>query len=70
MARGTLRSNAAHHLPPRATSPRESQAPLAAVIEAINAHRSRGSEANKIVERFDRLSTKQQQDIINFLRSL
>jgi hypothetical protein len=25
------RLNAAHHLPPRATSPRESQAPLAAV---------------------------------------
>ena len=40
------------------------------LIEAIKAHRSRGSEASKIVERFDRLSTKQQQDLINFLRSL
>jgi len=40
------------------------------LVEAIEAHRSRGSEANKIIERFNRLSTKQQQDIINFLRSL
>src|SRR5216110_1449992 len=40
------------------------------LVEAIRAHRSRGSEANKIVERFNRLSTKQQQDLINFLRSL
>jgi CxxC motif-containing protein (DUF1111 family) len=40
------------------------------LVEAIKAHKSRGSEANKIVERFSRLSTKQQQDLINFLRSL
>jgi CxxC motif-containing protein (DUF1111 family) len=40
------------------------------LIEAIKAHRSRGSEASKIVERFNRLSTKQKQDLINFLRSL
>jgi CxxC motif-containing protein (DUF1111 family) len=40
------------------------------LVEAIRAHRSRGSEANKIVERFNRLSTRQQQDLINFLRSL
>src|SRR6267378_4282611 len=40
------------------------------LIEAIKAHRSRGSEASKIVERFNRLSTKQQQDLIDFLRSL
>src|SRR5712691_10455461 len=40
------------------------------LVEAIEAHRSRGSEASKIVERFNRLTTKQQQDLINFLRSL
>src|SRR6266436_3396224 len=40
------------------------------LIEAIRAHRGRGSEANKIIERFNKLSTKQQQDLINFLRSL
>jgi CxxC motif-containing protein (DUF1111 family) len=40
------------------------------LVEAIKAHRSRGSEANKIVERFNKLSAKQQQDLINFLRSL
>jgi CxxC motif-containing protein (DUF1111 family) len=40
------------------------------LIEAIEAHRSSGSEANKVVERFNRLSSQEQQDIINFLRSL
>jgi len=40
------------------------------LIDAIRAHRSRGSEASKIVERFNRLSAKHQQDLINFLRSL
>ena len=40
------------------------------LVEAIKAHKSRGSEANRIVERFNRLSTRQQQDLINFLRSL
>jgi len=40
------------------------------LIKAIQAHRSPGSEANKIIERFNRLSTKQQQDVINFMRSL
>jgi CxxC motif-containing protein (DUF1111 family) len=40
------------------------------LVEAIHAHRSRDSEANKVIERFDRLSTREQQDIINFLRSL
>jgi len=40
------------------------------LIETIKAHRSRGSEASKIVERFNKLSAKQQQDLINFLRSL
>jgi CxxC motif-containing protein (DUF1111 family) len=40
------------------------------LVEAIEAHRSRGSEASQVIKRFNRLSTKQQQDIINFLRSL
>ena len=40
------------------------------LVIAIEAHRSRGSEANAVIERFDRLSIKERQDIINFLRSL
>jgi CxxC motif-containing protein (DUF1111 family) len=40
------------------------------LVEAIEAHRSRGSEANQVITRFNRLSTKQRQDVINFLRSL
>ncbi len=37
------------------------------LVAAIEAHRSRGSEANQVIRRFNRLSTKQQQDVINFL---
>jgi CxxC motif-containing protein (DUF1111 family) len=40
------------------------------LVEAIEAHRSRGSEANKVIDSFNNLSTKDQQDLINFLRSL
>ncbi|MGB9032037.1 MAG: di-heme oxidoredictase family protein [Acidobacteriaceae bacterium] len=40
------------------------------LVEAIHDHRSPGSEANRIVEHFDHLTTQEQQDIINFLRSL
>jgi CxxC motif-containing protein (DUF1111 family) len=40
------------------------------LVEAIRAHQSRGSEANRVVEHFNRLSTQEQQDLINFLRSL
>jgi CxxC motif-containing protein (DUF1111 family) len=40
------------------------------LVDAIEAHRSRGSEANQIIERFNRLTGEEQQDIINFLRSL
>ena len=40
------------------------------LVEAIEAHRTPGSEANQVIRRFDRLSTEQQQDVINFLRSL
>jgi hypothetical protein len=40
------------------------------MVEAIRAHRSTGSEANMVIERFERLKERDQQDIINFLRSL
>jgi len=40
------------------------------LVEAIRAHRSRRSEANKVIERFEELSTQQEQEIIDFLRSL
>ena len=40
------------------------------LVEAIRAHKSRGSEANKVIEYFDKLSTEEQQEIIDFLRSL
>jgi len=39
-------------------------------VEAIDAHRSRGSEANKVIDGFNGLSTQDQQGIIDFLRSL
>jgi CxxC motif-containing protein (DUF1111 family) len=40
------------------------------LVMAIEAHNSRRSEASTIIERFNRLSITQRQDIINFLRSL
>ena len=40
------------------------------LVEAIRDHKSQGSEANKVIEHFDRLSTQEQQEIIDFLRSL
>jgi CxxC motif-containing protein (DUF1111 family) len=40
------------------------------LVEAIGAHRSRGSEANRVIERFHKLSIQEQQEIIDFLRSL
>jgi CxxC motif-containing protein (DUF1111 family) len=40
------------------------------LVEAIDAHRSRGSEANKVIDRFNRLPARERQDVINFLRSL
>ncbi|MGC9994940.1 MAG: di-heme oxidoredictase family protein [Terriglobia bacterium] len=38
--------------------------------EAIEDHKSQGSEADKVIDRFNRLKTQEKQDIINFLRSL
>jgi len=40
------------------------------LVEAIRDHKSQGSEANKVTEHFDRLSTQEQQEVIDFLRSL
>jgi CxxC motif-containing protein (DUF1111 family) len=37
---------------------------------AIQAHASRGSEANTVIGRYNRLSRSQMQDLLNFLRSL
>ncbi len=40
------------------------------LVEAIEDHKSPGSEANKVIDNFNRLSTQEQQDLIDFLRSL
>jgi CxxC motif-containing protein (DUF1111 family) len=40
------------------------------LVDAIEAHRSHGSEANQVIKRFNGLRIEQQQDLINFLRSL
>jgi CxxC motif-containing protein (DUF1111 family) len=40
------------------------------LVDAIRDHRSPGSEASKVVEHFNKLSTQEQQGIIDFLRSL
>ena len=40
------------------------------LMQAIAAHASSGSEANAVEQNFDNLSQGQQQDILNFLRSL
>jgi len=40
------------------------------LLAAIQAHQSNGSEATQVEENFDVLSPSQQQDVLNFLRSL
>jgi CxxC motif-containing protein (DUF1111 family) len=40
------------------------------LMKAIAAHESNGSEANQVEENFDMLSPEQQQNLLNFLRSL
>lgn len=40
------------------------------LVEAINFHRSPGSEASLVVDRYDRLSPAEQQDMLHFLRAL
>ena len=40
------------------------------VYSAIDSHRSSGSEATQVITNYFNLSTSQQQDVLNFLRSL
>jgi hypothetical protein len=40
------------------------------LLQAIEEHASRGSEANNVIRRFNGLTVSQQQDLLNFLRSL
>ncbi len=40
------------------------------LVDAIRDHKSPGSEANKVIEHFNKLSAQEQQEIIDFLRSL
>ena len=40
------------------------------LLQAIQQHASAGSEANAVIQRFNNLSQSQQQDLLNFLRSL
>jgi len=40
------------------------------LVQAIRDHQSLGSEANKVIQHFNRLTTQQQQELIDFLRSL
>jgi CxxC motif-containing protein (DUF1111 family) len=40
------------------------------LIKAIQAHRSVGSEASAVIDKYDTLTQKEKQDLLNFLRSL
>jgi CxxC motif-containing protein (DUF1111 family) len=40
------------------------------LLQAIDAHASRGSEASQVEQNFDVLTSSQKQDLLNFLRSL
>jgi CxxC motif-containing protein (DUF1111 family) len=40
------------------------------LVEAIRDHQSAGSEANNVIKHFMRLTTQEQQEVIDFLRSL
>jgi len=40
------------------------------LVDAIRDHKSPGSEANKVIEHFNRLKNQEQQEVIDFLRSL
>jgi hypothetical protein len=39
-------------------------------MEAIMHHRSEGSEANPVIDAFEKLTAQQQEDVVNFLLSL
>jgi CxxC motif-containing protein (DUF1111 family) len=40
------------------------------LLDAIRDHKSKGSEANKVIEHFHKLHPREQQDLLDFLRSL
>jgi CxxC motif-containing protein (DUF1111 family) len=40
------------------------------LVDAIRAHKSPGSEGNRVIEHFNKLNVQEQQEIIDFLRSL
>ena len=40
------------------------------LLQAIQQHSSSGSEANQVIANFNALTQQQQQDLLNFLRSL
>jgi CxxC motif-containing protein (DUF1111 family) len=40
------------------------------LAEAIRAHKSKGSEANRVIDHFSKLTVQEQQEIIDFLRAL
>jgi CxxC motif-containing protein (DUF1111 family) len=40
------------------------------LVEAIEEHDSRGSEARQVIRKFNSVEAEDQQDLINFLRSL
>jgi CxxC motif-containing protein (DUF1111 family) len=40
------------------------------LLQAIEAHESKGSEANEVIDRFNKLKVEEKQNILNFLRSL
>ena len=40
------------------------------VLTAIKAHASQDSEANQVINNFNQMTAQQQQDLLNFLRSL
>ena len=40
------------------------------LVEAIREHRSKGSEANRVIEHFNKLKVEEQQEVIDFLRGL
>ena len=40
------------------------------LVQAVQQHASQGSEANQVINNFNNLSTQQQQQLLDFLRSL
>jgi CxxC motif-containing protein (DUF1111 family) len=40
------------------------------LVEAVRAHKSKGSEANRVIDHFNKLTVQEQQEIIDFLRAL